>query len=97
VGRRQTTPANGLEDLYATASVTLKGVASLDTLGFIASYHDYSAEQISADYGDEWNLSLAAKHKRFNAMLKYSDYRQGSVPAVGRDTSKLWLQLEFIW
>jgi hypothetical protein len=92
-----TTPANGLEDLYATASVTLKGVASLDTLGFIASYHDYNAEQISADYGDEWNLSLAAKHKRFNAMLKYADYRQGNVLAVGRNTEKLWLQLEFIW
>jgi hypothetical protein len=92
-----TTPANGLEDLYATASVTLKGIASLDTLGFIASYHEYKAEQISADYGDEWNLSLAAKHKRFNAMLKFADYKQGDVPAVGRDTEKLWLQLEFIW
>jgi hypothetical protein len=92
-----TTPANGLEDLYATASVTLKGVANLDTLGFIASYHDYNADQISADYGEEWNLSLAAKHKRFNLMLKYADYRQGSVPAVGRDTEKLWAQLEFIW
>ena len=39
-----TTPANGLEDLYATASVTLKGVGALDTLGFIVSYHDYEAE-----------------------------------------------------
>jgi hypothetical protein len=92
-----TTPANGLEDLYATASVTLKGVASLDTLGFIASFHDYDAEQISADYGKEWNVSLAAKLKRFNVMLKYADYRQGTVPAVGRDTEKLWAQLEFIW
>ncbi len=92
-----TTPANGLEDLYATASITLKGVASLDTLGFLASYHDYNAEAISADYGEEWNLSLAAKHKRFNLMLKYADYRQGSVPTAGRDTEKLWAQLEFIW
>jgi hypothetical protein len=90
------TPANGIEDLYATAGVTLKGVGSLDTLGFIASYHDYQAEQISADYGEEWNLSLAAKIKRVNLMLKYADYRQG-VPAVGRDTEKVWMQLEFIW
>ena len=91
-----TTPANGIEDIYATGSATLKGVGVLDTLSFIASYHDYQAEQISADYGEEWNLSLAAKIKRFNVMFKYADYTQG-VPTAGRDTEKLWMQLEFIW
>ena len=40
-----TTPANGLEDLYANASVNLKGVGMLDTLAFIVSYHDYDAER----------------------------------------------------
>ena len=39
-----TTPANGIEDLYANASVNLKGVGMLDTLAFIVSYHDYDAE-----------------------------------------------------
>ena len=91
-----TTPANGIEDLYATGSATLKGVGMLDTLSFIATYHDYEAEQITADYGEEWNFSLAAKIKRFNLMLKYADYTQG-VPAVARDTEKLWAQVEFIW
>ena len=91
-----TTPANGIEDLYATGSVTLKGVGSLDTLGLIAAYHDYQAEQISADYGEEWNVSLAAKIKRVNMMLKFADYRQG-VPTVGRSTEKFWAQVEFIW
>jgi hypothetical protein len=91
------TPANGIEDLYATASVTLKGVGSLDTLGLIASYHDYEAERISADYGEEWDLSLAAKIKRMNLMLKFADYRQGAVPAVARSTEKVWMQVEFIW
>ena len=38
-----TTPPNGLEDLYANASVNLKGVGVLDTLAFIVSYHDYNA------------------------------------------------------
>ena len=91
-----TTPANGIEDVYATGSVTLKGVGSLDTLGLIAAYHDYEAEQISADYGEEWNVSLAAKIKRVNLMLKFADYRQG-VPTVARSTEKLWAQVEFIW
>jgi Alginate export len=91
-----TTPANGIEDVYATGSVTLKGVGSLDTLSLIAAYHDYEAEQISADYGEEWNVSLAAKIKRLNFMLKFADYRQG-VPTVARSTEKLWAQIEFIW
>ena len=91
-----TTPPNGLEDLYANASVNLKGVGMLDTLGFVVSYHDYNAEAISADYGSEWNASIAAKHKRFNLMLKYADYQQGQL-ASARTTSKLWAQVEFVW
>jgi hypothetical protein len=91
-----TTPPNGIEDLYANASVTLKGVGVLDTLGFIVSYHDYDAERIAADYGSEWDASIAAKHKRFNLLLKYADYQQGAL-VTARTTSKLWAQLEFIW
>jgi hypothetical protein len=91
-----TTPTAGLEDLYANAAVNLKGVGMLDTLAFIVSYHDYDAEAISADYGSEWNASIAAKHKRFNLMLKYADYQQGEL-ASARTTSKLWAQLEFVW
>jgi len=93
-----TTPTNGLEDLYATAGVNLKGVGGgmLDTLGFIVSYHDYDAEHIDAQYGSEWNASIAAKHKRFNAMLKYADYQQGEL-ASARTTDKLWFQIEFVW
>jgi hypothetical protein len=91
-----TTPPNGLEDLYANASVNLKGVGVLDTLAFIVSYHDYDAEQVPDDYGSEWNASIAAKHKRFNLMLKYADYQQGDLVSA-RTTSKLWAQIEFIW
>jgi len=90
------TPANGIEDLYATATVNLKGVGVLDTLGFIVSYHDYNAERISADYGSEWDASIAAKHKRLNFLLKYADYQQGELPTA-RTTSKLWAQFEFVW
>ncbi|HET9475207.1 MAG TPA: alginate export family protein, partial [Steroidobacteraceae bacterium] len=63
------TPANGLEDVYVAASANLKAVAGLDTLGFVLSYHDYDAESVSADYGSEWNASVAAKFKKFNFML----------------------------
>ena len=68
----------------------------LDTLAFIVSYHDYDAEAVAADYGSEWDASIAAKHKRFNLMLKYADYQQGELVSA-RTTSKLWAQLEFVW
>jgi hypothetical protein len=90
------TPANGLEDVYVNASANLKAVGGLDTLAMVLSYHDYNAEAISADYGSEWNASIAAKVKKVSLMLKYADYRQG-VLASARDTEKLWMQVEFIW
>jgi hypothetical protein len=96
-----TTPPNGIEDKYVNATVTLKGVSVFDTLGVVASFHEYEAEHISRDYGDEWNISLAAKHKRFNLMLKYATYEEGppvtGVPPIARSTDKFWAQMEFIW
>lgn len=90
------TPPNGLEDLYANAGVTLKGVGPLDTLSMVLSFHDYEAEAVSADYGQEWNLSLAGKWKRLNFLLKYADFEEGVLPSA-RTTEKLWAQLEFVW
>jgi hypothetical protein len=91
-----TTPANGIEDLYFTASSNFKAVGGLDTLGLVLSYHDYSAEHISADYGTEWNASITAKAKKLGFMIKYADYTQG-VLASARDTEKFWMQMEYVW
>jgi hypothetical protein len=90
------TPPNGIEDSFLTAGITLKGVSALDTLGLVVTLHEYEAEHIDADYGDELNVSLAAKYKRVNVMLKFSDYQQG-VLASARDTQKVWGQVEFVW
>ena len=91
-----TTPPNGLEDKYVNLGAAFKGVGPLDTLGFVVSYHDYEAEHLSADYGQELDASVAAKIKRVNLMLKYADFDQG-VLASARTTKKLWAQVEFIW
>ena len=90
------TPANGIEDTYINVSTNLKAVGGLDTLGVVLSYHDYEAEHISADYGSEWNASIAAKLKKVSFMLKYADFQEG-VLASARDTEKFWMQVEFIW
>ena len=60
-----------------TATTSLKAVGGLDTLGLVLGYHDYRAEHISADYGSEWNASIAAKLKKLDFMLKYADYHAG--------------------
>jgi hypothetical protein len=91
-----TTPANGLEDRYVTGGVTFKGVGPLDTLSLSTQYHDYQSDRLSLDYGDEINVSVAAKWKRVNFMLKYADFQQG-VLASARDTDKVWGQVEFVW
>jgi hypothetical protein len=91
-----TTPANGIEDAYVNATVNLKAVGGLETLGFVLGYHDYEAERIAADYGSEVNVSVAAKLQKLNVMLKYADFREG-VLASARDTAKFWLQAEFVW
>jgi len=91
-----TTPANGIEDKYVTATTNLKAFGGLDTLGLVVGYHDYNAERISADYGTEWNASITAKVKKLGFMIKYADYSEG-VLASARDTEKFWMQMEYVW
>ena len=89
-----TTPVNGIDDRYVNAGATLKGVSILDTLSLQASYHSYRAERISLDYGDELNVQVSAKYRRFQALVKYAEY---SADRLFTDTAKLWVQLEHTW
>jgi alginate export protein len=90
------TPANGIDDQYLTAGVTLKKVAGFDSIALVAAYHDYEAQRIDADYGNEINLSLAGKISKVTVMLKLADFRQGTLVSA-RDTQKVWGQLEYVW
>ena len=91
-----TTPANGLEDQYLTAGVSLKSKGVFETLALSATYHDYRAERLSVDYGNELNISLAAKIKKVNVMLKFADFDEGALVSA-RNTQKIWGQVEFVW
>ena len=90
------TPANGIDDKYLTAGVTLKKVGGLDSIALVAAYHDYEAQHIDADYGHEINVSLAGKIGKVTVMLKLADYEQGTL-ASARDTQKVWGQVEYVW
>jgi hypothetical protein len=90
-----TTPANGIDDRYASFTAMFKGVGPLDTLSAVAAYHAYESERINLDYGNELNFMLVGKWQRFTGTLKYGDYSEGN-PAY-RDTTKFWAQIDYVW
>lgn len=94
-----TTPANGIKDSYAQLTAAYKGVGPIESLTAAVAYHTYDAEHVNADYGTEFNASLAAKKGRFTGTLKYGDYKADTTTptTVARDTSKFWAQIDFVW
>jgi len=79
-----TAMGNGLEDTY----VSISGKAGGFKLAAI--YHDFSANEGSADYGSEIDLLAATKFgKHYNAGIKYSAYSDDGF--TGTDIDKLWL------
>jgi hypothetical protein len=86
------TPATGIKDLYGSAGYGWKKVGPFDTIGISAIYHDYKADRLGAHYGDEINLQLLAKVKKYTFTLKYADY---NAKAFATDTSKFWASVEW--
>jgi hypothetical protein len=94
-----TTPAVGIDDRYASLGYLMKGVAMLDTLSAALSYHEYEGERGAADLGDEVNVQVQAKWKRFLGTLKFADYSANppSTPTAYQDTVKYWVMLDYVW
>lgn len=82
------TPPGGLDDRYASVGTRI-GCAKCE---WILAWHDYRADT-GGSYGNEWNASfgfpVGAKVK---GLFKLADYR---ADGFARDTTKLWLQLEW--
>lgn len=80
------TPVNGLEDVYIKAAYKTGPVGRLPFINFVGFYHDYSADEGSADLGDEINVVIATKlSKKLGLVGKFADYNQGD---VGSPTSR---------
>ncbi len=80
------TPGSGLEDVY----VTLAGKVMGGKLS--ATYHDFSSEEGSIDFGSEFDVVYAkgfAKH--YKAGIKYAAYSAGDTASGKVDTDKLWV------
>ena len=82
-----TTPGDGIEDLY----VGLSG--ALGPVKLAAVWHDFQAEQGSADFGSEIDLSATWPiDKVFSVQLKYANFDTDDASQY-QDTQKAWLTL----
>lgn len=86
------TPPDGLQDVYGTVSYTKPKVGPFDSLRVLATYHDFRSDRLSLNYGDEIDLELLAKVKKYTFILKYADYRARS---FATDLRRLFLTIEW--
>ena len=87
------TPVNGLEDRYLGVGGNVGRERAGSRAGWQVSWHDYRADHGSLRYGSEWNAMLTLPlAKGLATTLKFADYRAAG---FGRDTRKLWLQLDY--
>ena len=86
------TPPGGLEDTYAS----LLGQAGCAKCEWVVAWHDYRADTrgaLGGHYGSEWDASFAFPvGKALTGLMKVADY---SADTFARDTTKLWLQVEW--
>lgn len=93
-----TTPVNGIVDLYFSGGYQKKGFGPLETFSLSAVWHDFESERAGIDYGQELDIQLQGKYRRFTGTLKYADYNAAaSTPLAVRDTTKFWAQIDFVW
>lgn len=87
-----TTPAAGLEDIYAHVSYKVSGVNEiLDDTQLTVVYHDFSADIGGADYGSEWNASIGRHFmEHYSLLLKFADYE---ADGFATDKQVAWLEL----
>ena len=80
------TPANGIRDVFATASYKMMN-GSLTVAGV---YHDFFDDTGTVRYGEEWDFSIQKKFgKHYSLLAKYANY---DADTYATDTQKIWLQ-----
>ncbi|MFM6854798.1 MAG: alginate export family protein [Sphingopyxis sp.] len=87
------TPVNGLRDYQiALARAFPAGHSPIPGLTMGVAWHRFEGDHGGAHYGDEWDAQIGFRITRVGVTLKYADY---NASAFGRDTSKLWVQLDY--
>jgi hypothetical protein len=87
------TPPAGLDDVYLSAGGKFGQGAWQDRFNWTVAFHDFDAAHGDAQYGREWDAMLGSVLGHgWSAAVKLADYRSDG---FARDTTKLWLQLEW--
>jgi hypothetical protein len=89
-----TTPDAGLNDYYGSIGYGWKKVGPFDTIGTTAIYHRFESIAGNIRYGDEIDLQLLAKVKKYTFTAKYADF-DGRGVAGFVTTKKFWLSGEW--
>lgn len=87
-----TTPAAGLEDAYVSISKSFDGVKLLPGLNANLAFHQFDSAKGNVEYGTEWDVSTGFKVGKAGLLLKHANYQ---ARALGTDTEKFWLQMEW--
>lgn len=84
-----TNPPNGIEDIYVKASYGVPVPPLVQRLSVTGIYHDYSAEHVRLDYGNEWDAQLEAQiDRRLVLDAAYANFNgKGAFP----DKKAFWL------
>lgn len=88
-----TTPAAGIEDIYATAQYDWKQAPFGTGLNFFVTFHDFKTSLGNADLGEEFDAGVAINiRKHWSAELKGAVFN--GTPALA-DRNLLWASLRF--
>jgi hypothetical protein len=93
-----THPANGLQDIYAYAEVTLPYEIPIRFV-----YHKFDAAYGSGDYGQEFDAVISKKFgKYWSAMVEFADYLGENkalpvITATHLNNQSVWATVEFIF
>ena len=81
-----TTPDTGLEDIYLLVSGKCHGWK------WLGAYHEFSADEGGADYGDELGFAVSRTFRKlYTVGLKYAAY---GADTFATDTDKFWITLQ---
>ena len=87
------TPAGGLEDRYVGASGAFGQGELASKLKWALTWHDYRSD-VGGRYGSEWDASLSFPVRgKITGLLKLAEYQSEGFAC---DTTKLWLQFEWV-
>ncbi|HUD27859.1 MAG TPA: alginate export family protein [Novosphingobium sp.] len=91
-----TTPAQGLEDAYASVSYKVGDLGAVKGIAANVTWHQFDSDVGDIEYGTEWDAQVTFRLSQFAVLAKYARYDAVRFPASG-DVEKFWLSLEFAY